>query len=97
MIKVLKISTGEEVIADVEELGDKYELKNPLLLLMRMDETDEEGGNVHFINYCPYSKEAIIHINKNEIIFTTEPNDKLLEYYNELNSNIIKPKTDIEY
>lgn len=73
MILLLKLVTGEEVIADVEE-GDSYLLKKPV----RIGLTAEGAATVPL---TPFADCKEITIAKQHVLFTIEPEEDCLNAY----------------
>lgn len=76
MIKLLKIITGEEIIAEVTELLDnKISLKSPISIGMA-------PNGVAMMEFCPFIKEKQIVLDKKHIIFDGTPDVEILNAYN---------------
>ena len=88
MIKIIQLATGEQLIAELDEVG--YELENPLFIHVVPNET---GGAV---SLHPYDMivEGNITINPDQVIWTGVPETKLLNQYQEVFSKIITPPSN---
>ena len=85
MIKIIQLATGEQLISEYDEVS--YELTNPLFIHVVPNET---GGQV---SLHPYDMiiEGNITLNSEQIIRTGNPEQKLLNQYQEVFKTIITP------
>jgi len=85
MIKIIQLVTGEQIISEIS--ADEYELTNPLFINIV---ANEKGGN---ITLHPYDLivSGPITVNPNQIVWTGDPEQKLLNQYQEVFSKIITP------
>ena len=88
MIKIIQLATGEQLISEVDEVG--YELTNPLFIHVVPNET---GGQV---SLHPYDMiiDGNITLNPDQIIWTGNPDNKILNQYQEVFSSIITPPSN---
>lgn len=87
MIRLLKIITGEEVIASVEEKGDVYELKNPVRIIMN------HTGEVGMVAFSPFTKGEKIELKKDSVLFVAELEEEVYNAYNgKFGSGIVVPQ-----
>jgi len=75
MVKLLKLTTGELVVAETENLGSVYKLKNAVQLV-------GHGEGVAVVPMCPFSDGDYIEIDKLHVIYTTKPSEDVLNPYN---------------
>ena len=85
MIKIIQLATGEQLISEIS--ADEYELTNPLFINIV---SNEKGGS---ITLHPYDLivSGLITVNPNQIVWTADPEQKLLNQYQEVFSKIITP------
>ena len=85
MIKIIQLATGEQLISEYDEVS--YELTNPLFIHVVPNET---GGQV---SLHPYDMiiEGNITLNSEQIIWTGNPEQKLLNQYQDVFKTIITP------
>jgi hypothetical protein len=90
MIQLLKLITGEDIIADVsyDALVDKYQLKNPLRFLPTRD-------GVALAPLVLFAKNDTIEIKGTAVIFTAEPEDEIVNTYNEKFGGIVVPPSGL--
>ena len=89
MIKIIQLATAEQIIAEVDEVS--YELKNPLFINIQQT---EKGPNIQLF---PYDLIAAgnITLNPDQIIWMADPEQKLLNQYQEIFSKIITPPSNV--
>ena len=75
MIKLIKLVTGEDVIAEVTEHGDRVYLKNAIRLAVT-------NQGVAMMPFSPFIKEDMFNIHTNHIIFQAEVDDEVRNAYN---------------
>lgn len=75
MIKIVKLVTGEDVIADVSISNNEASLKNAFRFVMTAE-------GLASIPLMPFSKDKEYVISMNHIIFMANPEDEFLNSYN---------------
>ena len=85
MIKLIQLVTGEMLIADINK---NSEMENPLFIHQQAVE-----GQGPKVNLFPYNilGEGNISLNPENIVWTVDPEQKLLNQYQEAFSSIITP------
>lgn len=84
MIKILKLSTGEELIGDVSQdsgLG-VYTVKKPCLLQLIPSRSNSEQPMMALIPYASFTKQHTVNIGESFVIWTEEPVQELYNQYN---------------
>lgn len=85
-IKILKLSTGEEIIAEVDEIGDFYKCTNPMAIL-------SSERQLIFVPYMQYSNAVEeFTIAKTFVMLVVDPIDQLTNDYSASTSKIIAPR-----
>jgi len=82
-IKILKLRTGEELVADITVKGDSFTLVKPFMLQMARDPRGQ--GNemqLALFPYAPYTKDHIIHVGKHNVIWFEELPESMIKDYN---------------
>ena len=79
-IKVIRLQSGEDVIADIIDDEDVTILNNPMVLVLRRSPT---GSVMMMSPWLPVEviSDNIASINNTEIVTITNPRDSLVEYY----------------
>ena len=85
MIKIVQLATGEQLITELDETS--YELTNPLFINVV---ANEQGGQVTLHPYDIITS-GPIRVNPDQIIWSADPDEKLLNQYQEVFSKIITP------
>ena len=86
MIKIIQLITGEMLIADLKD----NEIENPLFIHQQAVE-----GQGPKVNLYPYNilGEGNITLNPDNIVWTVDPEQQLLNQYQAVFSSIITPPT----
>jgi len=86
MIKIIQLVTGEMLIAELNE--ENYEIKNPLFI--HQQAVEGQGPKVSLFPYNILG-EGNITLNSDNIVWTVDPEQQLLNQYQEAFSSIITP------
>jgi len=96
-IKIVKLISGEDIIANVsEELEEAglLVLSKPLQIMMVPNGQNQFG--IGLAPYCPYAKDSIVPIRSGAVISIFDPETEMLNEYNSrLGSGIIVPESKI--
>lgn len=91
-VKLIKLITGEDIIAEFEYNGDYRESINchdPYTLAMH-----PEKGLV-LMKFSPYAKTEKVTFDSTSVLCILDPQEPLVNHYKELTSKIITPKQGI--
>lgn len=87
--KIIRLSTGEFLMADVEtDTGDSLVLRDPVVLMI----TKEAVG---FAPFNPLGVDDTIILNAQHVLYTTDPQDDLVAEYTRIFSRIQVASADI--
>ncbi len=106
MIRLYRLSTGEDVIGTPVEEGDPLqegELENHIdyeyikkpFVLIPMQGQPGQPMSIGFHPYIPYTKDEVIKIKKDNVITSTNPDTNLIDAYDKNTSSLVKPKTKL--
>ena len=106
MIRLYRLSTGEDLIGTPVEEGDRLqqgELENHIdyeyikkpFVLIPMQGQPGQPMSIGFHPYIPYTKDEVIKIKKDNIITSTNPDTNLIDAYDKNTSSLVKPKTKL--
>ena len=92
MIKVYRLTTGEDLIADELDSNDKtIKVKKPFVLIPQQ-QAPGRPVSVGFVPYSPYAKEDVITIKNNNVISEVVPKQELANAYKQnTGAGIIEP------
>lgn len=93
-IKVYKLTTGEEVLAEVvSETEDLVKLKNPVLVVMQRTQTGETA--LGFMPFMAYVADKTVVVKTDKIILDSEVDEQLVNQYNSIFGSgiVVPPKT----
>ena len=81
-VKVCKLITGEDVIADVDLDQHGYTFNNPALIVVQQTQDGRVGAA--FAPFAPYAKDSKVRIFKDFVIGEMEIDIKLINEYNRI-------------
>jgi hypothetical protein len=88
--KVVRLNTGEEVIANIEESSHGNILLSKPLLLIPMQE-----GRLTFATWLPYNEDDFVVVSESAIVFMINPVNEMLSQYQNATGQIITPDKKI--
>ena len=93
-VKILRLSTGEDVIAKVGENDQGYSLKNPFVIIPQQSAPGQPIQLMMSL-YNAYGKKDTVTLDKDKIVFMTDPKEEILKSYEQNTSRILTPKTSL--
>ena len=89
-VKVIRLSTGEDVIAKVDEGSEKVTLDKPFVIIPQQM---GPGKPVQLMMslYNAFGKGDSIHVNRDKVVFVTEPKEEIKNSYEQNTSRILTP------
>lgn len=94
-VKVIKLISGEEIIADIDESIDGLViLKKPLMIMMVPNQNNQFG--IGLAPFCPYAKDEIVPIRAGAIVTIFEPETGMKNEYNvRYGTGLVVPESKI--
>ena len=91
-VKILRMTTGEDVIAKVGENDQGVSLKQPFVIIPQQS---APGKPIQLMLslYNAFGKSDTITVEKDKIVFITDPKDDLLKSYEQNTSSILSTTT----
>ena len=88
-VKILRLTTGEDVIAKVGENDQGVSLNKPFVIIPQQI---APGKPVQLMMslYNAFGKGDSVTVSKDKIVFMTDPKDEILKSYEQNTSRIIK-------
>ena len=94
-IKVLRLSTGEDVIAKVDQSsGENVELDKPFVIIPQQKGPGQPIQLMMSL-YNAFGKSDTVTVAKDKIVFITDPKDDIKKNYETNTSNIITKSTGL--
>ena len=90
-VKILRLSTGEDVIAKVDEGSEGVTLNKPFVIIPQQSAPGQPIQLMMSL-YNAFGKSDIISLSKDKIVFMTDPKDDILKSYEANTSRIIQAK-----
>ena len=88
-VKILRLSTGEDVIAKVGENDQGVSLHKPFVIIPQQSAPGQPIQLMMSL-YNAFGKSDTITISQDKIVFQTDPKDEILKSYEQNTSRIIK-------
>ena len=88
-VKILRLSTGEDVIAKVGE-NDQGVSLNKAFVIIPQQSAPGQPVQLMMSLYNAFGKSDTITLTKDKIVFITDPKDEILKSYEQNTSRIIK-------
>jgi hypothetical protein len=80
-IKLIRLQTGEDLIADVTENTDSITLENPCMVYVRPNQAGT-GANIGLTPWLPYAEGKKQTIERRWVVLVTDPVTDLKNEYN---------------
>jgi len=93
-VKILRLSTGEDVIAKVGENDQGISLKNPFVIIPQQSAPGQPISLMMSL-YNAFGKKDTVTISKDKVVFMTDPKDEILKSYEQNTSKILTPNTSL--
>ena len=89
-VKVVRLSTGEDVVAKVDEGADKITLNKPFVIIPQQM---GPGKPVQLMMslYNAFGKGDKVEVAKDKVVFMTDPKDEIKSSYEQNTSKILTP------
>lgn len=84
MISVVKLISGEELIADVQVIENKLSIKKPALLQLIPSRNEPQQIMVALMPYAQYVQDHTIDVELSKVLWQERPVDELYNQYNSM-------------
>ena len=82
MIKIVKLSTGEEIIGEVVQTNSGYSIKQPCLLTLMPPRQVNGEPTMAMLPYAVHTKDHLVEVAEQHVIWQSEPVKELYNQYN---------------
>ena len=93
-VKILRLTTGEDVIAKVGENDQGVSLNKPFVIIPQQSAPGQPIQLMMSL-YNAFGKSDTITIAQDKIVFQTDPKDDILKSYEQNTSRILRPKAGL--
>jgi hypothetical protein len=93
-VKVIRMSTGEDVIAKVGENDQGISLNKAFVIIPRQQGPGQPIQLMMSL-YNAFGKSENITVTKDKVVFMTEPKDEILKSYEQNTSQILQPNKSL--
>ena len=93
-VKIMRLTTGEDVIAKVGENDQGVSLNKPFVIIPQQSAPGQPVQLMMSL-YNAFGKSDTITISQDKIVFQTDPKDDILKSYEQNTSRILQPKAGL--
>jgi hypothetical protein len=93
-VKILRLTTGEDVFAKVGENDQGVSLNKPFVIIPQQSGPGQPVQLMMSL-YNAFGKSDTITIAQDKIVFQTDPKDEILKSYEQNTSRILQPKAGL--
>jgi hypothetical protein len=95
-LKIVRMLTGEELIAEVLDENDtRIIVKNALRIVVMPSKTDPSAPTVGLAPYLQFSEDKELTLNKNCVITTASPVSDFVNQYNSVFGGLVVPNSKL--
>ena len=93
-IKLVRLVTGEDILTEYKEVGDKALLTNPLIVYIRQTETGVPSVGMN--QWVPYAASKEFAVSLDKVVFVADAAADLTSQYDKVfGSGIIMPQQSL--
>ena len=91
-LRILRLSTGEEIMAEVLVHDDKViRVKNPVRIIMVPSKADPQSPSVGFAPFIQWTDDKALTLNVNHVITSVTPLAEFVNQYNGMFGGLVVP------
>lgn len=97
-VKIVKLITGEELLADVEirqYTPPKYLLKNVVMIAIMPSRSQQAQASIGLAPWMPYAENEPIEVSSDHVVYVAKPVNEMLNQYNSIFGGIIAPSKSL--
>jgi len=97
-IKILKLITGEELLAEVtilSQIPTSITLKNPVRIVVMPNKLDPKTPNVGFAPWAEFSEDKSFDLDKAHILAIINPIKEFVNQYNTMFGGLVVPSSNL--
>lgn len=88
-VKIVKLLTGEEIVAEVLDLNTTIQVKNPVRVIVIPNKIDPNKPNVGFAPWAEFSDDKTFTLAKSHVVCIMDPIKEFINQYNGMFGGII--------
>ena len=94
-VKIMRLSTGEDIIGKVIDTNTEKTKLNKVFVIIPHQQGPGKPVQLMMTLYSPYSKSDDIEIKTQNIISIVDPKDEILKSYQQNTSSILTPRSEL--
>jgi hypothetical protein len=91
-IKLVRLLSGENIVADVYPSGEQLKLKKPVQLLLMPGPTQTSPPKLNMMPWPNFSDATEIFVGNDKVLFSVDPTKELHAAYTQAMSGLITPQ-----
>lgn len=84
MIKVLKLTTGEELVCDLTKIDEMYKANRPAIIFLVPGDGKENSNRLSLMPYGMYLEDHYLIIHPDKIVWEGIPAKRMADHYSQL-------------
>lgn len=94
-VKIIKLITGEELLAEILEQGKPMIIKNPVRVVVMPNKLDPKTPNVGFAPWAEFSEDKTFELDKSHVLAIINPIKEFINQYNSMFGGLVVPSSNL--
>lgn len=94
-IQIVKLLTGEELLAEVLHVGASVQMKNAVRIVVMPNKIDPKTPNIGFAPFAEFSDDKQVTIDKSHVVAIMTPIKEFVNQYNSMFGGLVVPSSNL--
>ena len=94
-IKIIKLITGEEILADTVNTGVTVRVTNPVRIVVMPNKMDPKMPNIGFAPWAEFSDDKEFTLDRSHVLAIMTPINEFVNQYNSMFGGLVVPKSNL--
>jgi len=94
-VKIIKLITGEELLAEVVGDDTMVRVKNPVRIVVMPNKIDPKTPNIGFAPWAEFSDDKEFALDKSHIVAIMTPIKEFVNQYSSMFGGLVVPKSNL--
>ena len=90
-IKILKLVNGDELLAELIDIGATISMKNPVRIVVMPNKIDPKTPNIGFAPWAEFSDDKTFYLDKSHVLAIINPIKEFINQYNSMFGGLVVP------
>lgn len=90
-IKILKLVNGDELLAELIDIGATISMKNPVRIIVMPNKIDPKTPNIGFAPWAEFSDDKSFYLDKSHVLAIINPIKEFVNQYNSMFGGLVVP------